>query len=121
VTVWSSSKVHRDEFVAEAQATRSETAYAINAVDHAGEAVVGADVIVLVTSSPTPVIESGWVKPGAHVILPAPPADAARMDPRSRARNSSSIHGPPRWGIGRCRDGMQEATGADHTPSSASW
>ena len=40
----------------------------IGAVDHAGEAVVGADVIVLVTSSPTPVLESGWVKPGAHVI-----------------------------------------------------
>jgi ornithine cyclodeaminase len=40
----------------------------ITAVDHAGEAVVGADVIVLVTSSPTPVIEDGWVKPGAHVV-----------------------------------------------------
>jgi ornithine cyclodeaminase len=30
--------------------------------------VVGADIIVLATSSPTPVIENGWVKPGAHVI-----------------------------------------------------
>jgi ornithine cyclodeaminase/alanine dehydrogenase-like protein (mu-crystallin family) len=37
-------------------------------VDHAGEAVVGADIIVLATSSPTPVVENGWVKPGAHVI-----------------------------------------------------
>jgi ornithine cyclodeaminase len=42
--------------------------YTMRAVDHAGEAVVGADVIVLVTASPTPVLESGWVKPGAHVI-----------------------------------------------------
>jgi ornithine cyclodeaminase len=40
----------------------------ITAVDHAGEAIVGADIVVLVTTSPTPVIESGWVKPGAHVI-----------------------------------------------------
>jgi ornithine cyclodeaminase/alanine dehydrogenase-like protein (mu-crystallin family) len=37
-------------------------------VDHAGEAVVGADLIVLATSSPTPVIENNWVKPGAHVM-----------------------------------------------------
>ena len=65
VTVWSPSKAHRDEFVA---AASTEATYTIRAVDHAGEAVVGADVIVLVTSSPTPVIESGWVKPGAHVI-----------------------------------------------------
>ena len=37
-------------------------------MEHAGEAVVGADIIVLVTSSPAPVVENGWVKPGAHVI-----------------------------------------------------
>jgi ornithine cyclodeaminase len=40
----------------------------VKAVDHAGEAVVGADQIVLATSSPTPVIENNWVKPGAHVM-----------------------------------------------------
>jgi len=62
ITVWSPDKAHRDRFVAEANDSR------LKAVDHAGEAVVGADVIVLVTASPTPVIESGWVKPGAHVI-----------------------------------------------------
>jgi alanine dehydrogenase len=87
VTVWSPSKVHRDEFVAEAHATRSETAYTINAVDHAGEAVVGADVIVLVTSSPTPVIENGWVKPGAHVISVGACRPTQReMDPALVAR-----------------------------------
>ncbi len=73
VTVWSPNKLRRDAFVEEAKfATRSKTGsdpgLTLSAVDHAGEAVVGADIIVLVTSSPTPVLESGWVKPGAHVI-----------------------------------------------------
>ena len=64
VTVWSPNKERRDQFVADAAPAR----YSLAAVDHAGEAVVGADIIVLVTSSPTPVLENGWVKPGAHVI-----------------------------------------------------
>jgi ornithine cyclodeaminase len=75
VTVWSPNKLHRDQFLEQANtATVSgggqtpDPSYALKAVDHAGEAVVGADIIVLVTSSPTPVVESGWVKPGAHVI-----------------------------------------------------
>ena len=37
-------------------------------MDSAESAVRGADVIVLVTASPEPVIEDAWVKPGAHVI-----------------------------------------------------
>ena len=72
VTVWSPTKAHRDAFVAAYDAHpmhfRSGSDVRPKAVDHAGEAVVGADIIVLVTSSPTPVIENGWVKPGAHVI-----------------------------------------------------
>ncbi len=59
ITVWSPNKERRERFAADAK---------VKAVDHAGEAVVGADIIVLVTSSPTPVIDNGWVKPGAHVI-----------------------------------------------------
>ena len=64
VTVWSPNKQHREKFVADCRGQTPD----ISAVDHAGEAVVGADVIVLVTSSPEPVIDNGWVKPGAHVI-----------------------------------------------------
>jgi ornithine cyclodeaminase/alanine dehydrogenase-like protein (mu-crystallin family) len=75
--------------------------YTMRAVDHAGEAVVGADVIVLVTASPTPVLESGWVKPGAHVISvgacrptqreidPALTAAHACSSTRARPRSSS--------------------------------
>ena len=59
----------------------------VNAVDHPGEAVVGADVVVLVTSSPSPVVENGWVKPGAHVISVGACRPTQReMDPALTAR-----------------------------------
>jgi len=91
ITVWSPQQAHRDQFVEWAKTATSGSAAgatpAINAVDHAGEAVVGADVIVLVTSSPTPVLESGWVKPGAHVIsVGACRPNQREMDPALVAR-----------------------------------
>ena len=101
VTVWSPNKVHRDQFVDEAKtATGSDRGQTgvrprsdpsltpeIRAVDHAGEAVVGADIIVLVTSSPAPVLENGWVKPGAHVISVGACRPTQReMDPALVAR-----------------------------------
>lgn len=66
VTVWSPSADRRDAFVERSRAQYG--ALAIKSVPHAGEAVVGADLIVLATSSTTPVVDNGWVKPGAHVI-----------------------------------------------------
>jgi ornithine cyclodeaminase len=102
VTVWSPNKQRRDAFVEEVNVTGSDPklhvattgggqtplhSLTISAVDHAGEAVVGADVIVLVTSSPTPVIEDGWVKPGAHVIsVGACRPNQREMDPALVAR-----------------------------------
>jgi ornithine cyclodeaminase len=69
VAVWSPNKDHRDRFVADADsATTKAASFTVKAVDHAGEAVVGADLIVLATSSARPVIENGWVMPGAHVM-----------------------------------------------------
>jgi alanine dehydrogenase len=69
VSVWSPNADRLRRFVAESEQLRPKGAnWDARAVDHAGEAVVGADVIVLVTSSPDPVLENGWVKPGAHVI-----------------------------------------------------
>jgi ornithine cyclodeaminase/alanine dehydrogenase-like protein (mu-crystallin family) len=66
---------------------RSQAAPRIAAVSHAGEAIVGADLVVLVTSSPTPVVESGWVKPGAHVISVGACRPTQReMDPALVAR-----------------------------------
>ena len=47
----------------------------------------GADVIVLVTASPTPVIEDDWVKPGACVIsVGACRPNQREMDPALVAR-----------------------------------
>jgi ornithine cyclodeaminase/alanine dehydrogenase-like protein (mu-crystallin family) len=69
VTVWSPNRARRERFVADAAERESLGSSArIQTTDHPGEAVVGADLIVLATSSPSPVVESGWVKPGAHVI-----------------------------------------------------
>jgi alanine dehydrogenase len=50
----------------------------LRATATAEEAVRGADLIVLVTSSPTPVIEEAWVLPGAHVVC----VGACRPDQR---------------------------------------
>src|SRR5579864_3438436 len=78
VAVWSPTKAHRDAFAA---------SHHVKAVDHAGEAIVGADVIVLVTSSAEPVLENVWVKPGAHVISVGACRPTQReMDPQLVAR-----------------------------------
>jgi ornithine cyclodeaminase/alanine dehydrogenase-like protein (mu-crystallin family) len=92
VTVWSPNKAHRQRFVEEAETARtvrpgSGPGPTLVAADHAGEAIVGADIIVLVTASPTPVLESGWVKPGAHVISVGACRPTQReMDPALVAR-----------------------------------
>lgn len=102
VTVWSPNKGRRDAFVADVRGQTGVrrgsgrgsdegltpyTSYAVTAVEHAGEAVVGADLVVLATSSPIPVIENGWVKPGAHVISVGACRPTEReMDPALVAR-----------------------------------
>jgi len=92
ISVWSPNKQRRDQFVSEMTSVqRPETLpdrCPCKAVDHAGEAIVGADLIVLATSSPEPVIESGWVKPGAHVIsVGACRPNQREMDPALTARS----------------------------------
>jgi alanine dehydrogenase len=113
VAVWSPTKAHREQFIAEmgtdpgqvrdglggtvpgqarnglgdGPGTGSGRTPAVKAVDHAGEAIVGADLIVLATSSPTPVLERGWVKPGAHVMSVGACRPTQReMDPELVAR-----------------------------------
>src|SRR5207249_1308890 len=65
VSVWSPNLENRTRFATERAAA---AAFPVSAVNHPGEAVVGADVIVLATAATEPVIEAGWIKPGAHVI-----------------------------------------------------
>lgn len=87
VTVWSPDKEGRERFVSELKNGLQHTP-ACRAVDHAGEAIVGADLIVLATSSATPVLESGWVKPGAHIISVGACRPTQReMDPALVARS----------------------------------
>jgi alanine dehydrogenase len=132
VTVWSPNKLHRERFVDDAitaQRARSGSdpgptpaptpaPYSVSAADHAGEAVVGADIIVLVTSSPTPVLENGWVKPGAHVISVGACRPAQReMDPAlvARARLFVDSRAAALVESGDIVMGIQEGLfGADH-------
>jgi ornithine cyclodeaminase len=65
VRVWSPNRAHREAFVAD---VRGATGLAIRAVDDATAAVRGADIIVLATSSRTPVIRDEDVADGAHVV-----------------------------------------------------
>ncbi len=85
--VWSPNGDRRRAFVAEAQALAAPSSCRVIAVDEAATAVNNADVIVLVTSSPNPVIEDAWVKPGAHVISVGACRPTQReMDPALTAR-----------------------------------
>jgi ornithine cyclodeaminase/alanine dehydrogenase-like protein (mu-crystallin family) len=60
--VWSRTAEHAQAFAAEAQAP-----FPVEAADSAEAAVRGADVVVTVTSASEPIIELGWLGPGAHV------------------------------------------------------
>ena len=95
VRVWSPQDVHRERFVewarrAHPASTRSASdldPIDVRSTSDARQAVTGADLIVLVTSSPTPVVEDGWVKPGAHVIsVGACRPNQREMDPELVAR-----------------------------------
>jgi ornithine cyclodeaminase/alanine dehydrogenase-like protein (mu-crystallin family) len=65
VRVWSPNLERRRAFVDELS---PGAAYRLIASSSAEHAVRDADIVALVTASPTPVIEEDWVKPGAHVI-----------------------------------------------------
>jgi len=65
VRIWSPSAHSRQRFVDDMSPSVN---IPIRATETAEQAVRGADLIVLVTSSPTPVIDDGWVSEGAHVV-----------------------------------------------------
>ena len=78
VRVWSPQARSRDRFVAD---MAGKVAAPVRACASAEEAVRGADIVVLVTSSPTPVVDDAWVAAGAHVIS----VGACRPDQREMA------------------------------------
>jgi ornithine cyclodeaminase len=65
VRIWSPKQRSREQFVEDMS---GHVSLPIVAAESAEAAVRGADLIVLVTSSPTPVIEDAWVSTGAHVV-----------------------------------------------------
>jgi alanine dehydrogenase len=76
--VWSPQPRSRERFVSE---MAGRVAVPLRASDSAEAAVRDADIVVLVTSSPTPVVDDAWVAPGAHVIS----VGACRPDQREMA------------------------------------
>jgi ornithine cyclodeaminase len=59
----------------------------LRATASAEDAVRGADIVVLATSSPTPVVQNAWVAAGAHVMsVGACRPDQREMDPALVAR-----------------------------------
>lgn len=75
VRVWSPTPEHRQRFAADARAL---TAAAVMPAPDARTAVAGADLIVLVTASREPVVQSEWVADGAHICA----VGACRPDQR---------------------------------------
>ena len=65
VRIWSPSERSRAQFVDDMSA---KVPVQIANAPSAEAAVRGADLVVLVTSSPTPVVEDAWVSQGAHVV-----------------------------------------------------
>jgi alanine dehydrogenase len=79
VRVWSPTEKHVRQFAAETGARAMENAEAV---------VRGADVVVAVTASPTPVISSEWVEEGVHVIAVGSCLPTQReLDPKLVARS----------------------------------
>jgi alanine dehydrogenase len=65
VRVWSPNAASRERFVDE----MSGHAHApVRATATAEAAVRGADLVVLATSSPTPVVDVSWISPGSHIV-----------------------------------------------------
>ncbi|MGQ0735997.1 MAG: ornithine cyclodeaminase family protein [Acidobacteriota bacterium] len=78
VRVWSPTERSREKFV---EGMRGRVAATLQATASAEEAVNGADLVVLATSSPKPVVEDSWVTAGAHVVC----VGACRPDQREMA------------------------------------
>lgn len=69
VRVYSRSADRRHAFAGRA---RSELGLPARAAPDAQQAVAGADIVVLATNSPTPVVEPGWLAPGSYVTTLGP-------------------------------------------------
>jgi ornithine cyclodeaminase/alanine dehydrogenase-like protein (mu-crystallin family) len=78
VCVWSPNAASRERFMDEMQ---PHAGVPLVATATAEEAVRDADLVVLATSSPTPVINMSWIAPGSHIVS----VGACRPDQREMA------------------------------------
>jgi alanine dehydrogenase len=78
VRVWSPKAASRERFVAEMQ---PHAGLPLRATTTAEEAVRGADLVVLATSSATPVVDVSWIERGSHIVS----VGACRPDQREMA------------------------------------
>jgi alanine dehydrogenase len=84
VRVWSPNAARRDRFVDEMQ---PHAGVPLRATATSEEAVRGADLVVLATSSPTPVVEVSWIARGSHIVsVGACRPDQREMSPELVAR-----------------------------------
>lgn len=88
VRVFSPTEAHRERFAGRARAELGLDAAAVSA---ARAAVDGADVVILATRAETPVIEAGWVAPGAHVNTVGPKAAGACETPPGLAEAAAIV------------------------------
>ena len=112
IRCWSPTVSHARKFVGDSRGVP------LRHVESAQAAVEGADIIVLVTASPTPVISDAWVKPGACVIsVGACRPNQREMDPAlvARARVIVDSRAAALQESGDIVMGIQEGRfGADH-------
>lgn len=66
--IWSPRETSREAAAREIAGVIAHAGATITAAPSARDAVDGADIIVLVTASTSPVIDDEWVRPGTHVI-----------------------------------------------------
>jgi ornithine cyclodeaminase len=88
IRVFSRDPARRADFAARCE---RELGVAATSAEHAADAVDGADVIVLGTTSLTPVIVEDWVKPGAHVTTVGPKTIAGHECPCELATRADPV------------------------------
>jgi ornithine cyclodeaminase len=99
VRVWSRQPERARAFADWARQTGKQR---VEPVDRVARAVEGADLICTVTASPTPVLEGGWISPGAHLnVVGSSVASTREIDSAAMARG--------RLIVDRVESAMQEA------------
>lgn len=79
VRIWSPAQASRERFVDQMQ---PHAGVPLHAAQTAEEAVRGADLIVLATTSATPVVDVSWIAPGSHIVSVGAPRPYEReIDP----------------------------------------